>query len=251
MRTPALSGEPFLIGEDGCGVFGGGLTGNVPVFLESEQMEFGERQFTAQEREVGGDVVFKETAVANDEFGFVFEVRAVFNDLADLVVRGDELVNEGGAVLQVDEGALDDDVAVEGGVELDGGDGGLAGFEISFQLFDGVAGRFWLGGAAGFEFAAFEGEAFLLDGEFLVPEVCVEDIFAHGLEVDEGAAEGAFGLGFVAVEEVQASEAFVGPMGRVWQLFMQFQFIGGGGALAASEHPAGVDRVVDEGGVLV
>ncbi len=98
-----------------------------------------------------------------------------------------------------------------------------------------------MGGAAGFEFEAFEGEAFLLDGEFLAPEVFVEDVFANGLEVDEGAAEGAFGLGFVAVEEVQASEAFVGPVGRVWHLFMQFQFIGSDGALAASQHPAGVD----------
>ena len=50
-------------------------------------MEFGERHFTAKEREAGG-VVFEESAVANEEFGFVFEVRAVFNELADVVIRG-------------------------------------------------------------------------------------------------------------------------------------------------------------------
>ena len=200
-----------MIGRDGFGVFGGGLSGNVPVFLESEHIEFGERDFAAKEREAGG-VVFEESAVANEEFGFVFEVRAVFNELADVVIRGDELVNDGDAVFEADEGALGDDVAVEGGVALDGGGGRLVGFEILFQVCRGFLRRFLLGGAAGFEFEAFEGEAFLLDGEFLAPEVFVEDVFANGLEVDEGAAEGAFGLGFVAVEEVQASEAFVGPV---------------------------------------
>ncbi len=66
--------------------------------------------------------------------------------------------------------ALGDDVAVEGGVELDGGGGRLVG---------------------------------LLDGEFLAPEVFVKDVFANGLEVEEGAAEGAFGLGFIGVPVLQ------------------------------------------------
>ncbi len=56
------------------------------------------------------------------------------NELPDVVIRGDELVNDGDAVFEADEGALGDDVAVEGGVMLDGGGGSLIGFEIPFKV---------------------------------------------------------------------------------------------------------------------
>ena len=55
---------------------------------------------------------------------------------------------------------------------------------------------------------------------------------------------------FVAVEKSDAVEVFVGPIGDVGFLFVDFVFAVDVGALTAREKPAGEDRIFDEIGVL-
>ncbi len=77
-----------------------------------------------------------------------------------------------------------------------------------------------------------------------------DGFFANGLDVDEGAAEGSFRLGFVAVEEVELVEVGGGPLDDVGFGGVEMEFVGGLDAGAAVEVPARVGGLVDEGGVL-
>ena len=100
------------------------------------------------------------------------------------------------------------------------------------------------------EFLAFEIEFLFFEIELSAPVFFVGGVGANGLDGGEGAAEGAFGLGFIAVEEVELVEVFGGPGGDVGFLFVEMEFEGGGDAEAAVEIPAGFGGIVDEGGVL-
>jgi hypothetical protein len=123
----------------------------------------------------------------------------------------------------------------------------LEGFEVFGEILGLSRGFFGLGGL---EFLAFEIEFLFFEIELSAPVFFVGGVGANGLDGGEGAAEGTFGLGFIAVEEVELVEVFGGPGGDVGFLFVEMEFEGGRDAEAAVEVPAGFGGIVDEGGVL-
>ena len=101
------------------------------------------------------------------------------------------------------------------------------------------------------EFLTLQIDALFLKRQLFAPVLLANGFFANGLEVAESAAEGAFRLRLVTVEEVELIEIVGGPLGDVGFLLVKAEFIGGLDADAAVEEPAGVRGVVDEGRVLL
>ena len=97
-----------------------------------------------------------------------------------------------------------------------------------------------------FPFLDLEGEALFFESEKVLPVLVTDGVFADGLDVAKTAAEGAFGLRFVAVEEVEPIETLVGPEGRGFIAGVEMEFVVRVGADAARENPAGVDGLGDE-----
>ena len=95
-----------------------------------------------------------------------------------------------------------------------------------------------------------EGEALLLEFQRGLPVYFAGGFLAEGFDVDEGAARGAFGLGFAAVEEAEAMEVGLGPIGLMGFGGGESGFGFDESALAAPEEPAGDGGVGgDAGGV--
>ena len=82
------------------------------------------------------------------------------------------------------------------------------------------------------------------------PAFLGEGFLADGLEVGERASEGALGLGFVTVQEIDAVELIVGPMDGVGSLGMESGLAAIESAVTAGEEPAGVDGFGDDVRVL-
>ena len=102
-----------------------------------------------------------------------------------------------------------------------------------------------------FEAFAVELETLFLEFVLLLPVLFGESVFGDGAKVVESALEGAFGLGFVAIEEIEGVEIGVDPEVGVGTAGVKSGFIVGEGALTPKEEPAGEDGISDEGRVLI
>lgn len=102
---------------------------------------------------------------------------------------------------------------------------------------------------AEFEALALEVEASLLEFELFAPFGFGEGGFLEVLQVVEGALEGAFGLGAVALEEGEFMNVGGGDGVGFRVEGIEFGLAFGVGTLAAPEVPAGVDEVGDDGGI--
>ena len=161
---------------------------------------------------VGGEEI-----IANDFDGRFGVAGAVGDDLADLFVGGLDVADDGLIVLHVDAEFLDDGTAAEFFASLDGRRGRPLVLPLGFIgaffccFFGGLGGGFAEGALVffdgEFEFLALDFGFLFLESELFAPFFLGEGFFADGLEIGKRAAEGAFGLGFIAIEEVDSVES--------------------------------------------
>ncbi len=179
--------------------------------------------------------VVEKRVVANDGLQRVGELAGGFDEFADLIVGWEELIEDGGAVfVDADEGTLNDDVA------LNGGRGLAMGFDFFLEALAAEAGFFGLG----------DFKALLAEIELFAPMMFFDGFRVDEPDVDEGAAEGTFGGGAVAVEDAELMKVFGAPGRAVGFAQMEFEFGGGADVLAAAQKPTCFHGIVDEIGIL-